>query len=57
MYFPGEARNAADPILNLVEPRRCGTLVLSQSADGSVLLEWNVVFEGVNKTVFFDIGF
>jgi len=56
MYFPGDARNAADPILNLVEPQRRATLVTSQSADGSGLLEWNVVLQGVNETVFFDIG-
>jgi len=56
MYFPGDARNAADPILNLVEPKRRATLVTSASADGSGLLEWNVVLQGVNETVFFDIG-
>jgi protocatechuate 3,4-dioxygenase, alpha subunit len=56
MYFPGDARNAADPILNLVEPQRRTTLVTSQSADGSGLFEWNLVLQGVNETVFFDIG-
>jgi protocatechuate 3,4-dioxygenase, alpha subunit len=56
MYFPGDARNAADPILNLVEPQRRSTLVTNQSADSSGLLEWNVVLQGVNETVFFDIG-
>jgi protocatechuate 3,4-dioxygenase, alpha subunit len=56
MYFPGDARNASDPILNLVEPQRRATLVTSPSTDGSALLEWNVVLQGVNETVFFDIG-
>ena len=56
MYFPGDARNAADPILNLVEPQRRATLVASQSDDGSGLLGWNVVLQGANETVFFDIG-
>lgn len=56
MYFPGDARNVADPILNLVEPQRRATLVSSQCADGSGLLEWNLVLQGVNETVFFDIG-
>jgi protocatechuate 3,4-dioxygenase, alpha subunit len=56
MYFPGDARNVSDPILNLVEPQRRATLVTSPSADGSGLLEWNVVLQGVNETVFFDIG-
>jgi protocatechuate 3,4-dioxygenase alpha subunit len=56
MYFPGDARNVADPIMNLVEPQRRATLVANPSADGSGLLEWNVVLQGVNETVFFDIG-
>ena len=56
MYFPGEARNAADPILNLVEPARRSTLVATDAAGGQGVLEWNVVLQGAHETVFFDLG-
>ncbi len=56
MYFPGDARNAADPILNLVEPGRRATLIAKTAGGQSGLLEWNVVLQGVDETVFFDIG-
>ena len=53
MYFPNDARNAADPILNLVEPARRPTLIARCATD---ILEWNVVLQGTNETVFFDLG-
>lgn len=56
VYFPGDGRNATDPILNVVEPDRRATLIAIHSADSPGLLEWNVVLQGVNETVFFDIG-
>jgi protocatechuate 3,4-dioxygenase, alpha subunit len=56
MYFAGDARNSADPILNLVEIERRTTLMASPSTDGQSLLEWNVMLQGANETVFFDIG-
>jgi protocatechuate 3,4-dioxygenase, alpha subunit len=52
MYFPDDNANAADPVLNLVPPERRGTLVAKKRADGA--LEWNVVLQGKNETVFFD---
>jgi protocatechuate 3,4-dioxygenase, alpha subunit len=54
MYFPDDARNAADPILNLVEPSRRSTLVARKIADG--MLEWNIILQGAVETVFFDLG-
>jgi protocatechuate 3,4-dioxygenase alpha subunit len=51
VYFPGEALNDDDPILGLVPSGRRQTLVARQSADG---LEWNVILQGENETVFFD---
>jgi protocatechuate 3,4-dioxygenase alpha subunit len=51
VYFPGEALNDDDPILGLVPSGRRHTLVARQSADG---LEWNVILQGENETVFFD---
>ena len=53
MYFPNDARNAADPILDLVDPARRPTLIAKCATDG---LEWNVVLQGASETVFFDLG-
>lgn len=56
IYFPDEPRNAADLILNLVEPARRPTLIAKKTAGGPGTLEWNVVLQGPNETVFFDLG-
>lgn len=56
MYFPNDALNAGDPILNLVEPSRRGTLVARKTAGGVGTLEWNVILQGPDETVFFDVG-
>jgi protocatechuate 3,4-dioxygenase alpha subunit len=56
MYFPDDARNAGDPILNLVEPARRSTLIAKKAAGGPGTLEWNVVLQGPDETVFFDLG-
>jgi len=52
MYFP-DARNAADPILNLVEPIRRSTLIAKCMPDA---LKWDIVLQGPDETVFFDLG-
>jgi protocatechuate 3,4-dioxygenase alpha subunit len=54
VYFPGEASNAEDPILNLVEAPRRRTLVARASAARPGALEWDVVLQGEDETVFFD---
>lgn len=54
IYFPDEAGNAQDPILKLVPPARRGTLIARKVAGGKGLLEWNVILQGKNETVFFD---
>jgi len=56
MYFPDDARNAGDPILKLVEPAWRSTLVAKETAGASGTLEWNVILQGPNETVFFDVG-
>ena len=56
IYFPDEPRNAADVILNLVEPARRSTLVAKKTAGDPGTLEWNVVLQGPDETVFFDLG-
>ena len=56
IYFPDDPRNANDLILNMVEPARRSTLVAKQAAGGPGALEWNVVLQGSDETVFFDLG-
>ncbi|MGE0716125.1 MAG: protocatechuate 3,4-dioxygenase subunit alpha [Alphaproteobacteria bacterium] len=54
IYFEGEAANATDPILGLVEDAaRRDTLVARRQADGGY--RWDVVMQGERETVFFDI--
>ncbi len=54
IYFPDESANADDFALNLVEPGRCGTLIAKKSAQHAGSLEWNVILQGPDETVFFD---
>lgn len=56
IYFPDEAANTDDFVLNLVEPARRGTLVARNAAGQTGTLEWNVILQGDEETVFFDIG-
>ena len=56
IYFPDEAANAGDFVLNLVEPARRGTHIAKKIAGQSGTLEWNVILQGADETVFFDIG-
>ena len=53
IYFPDEAANTGDYILNLVEPARRGTLVARKTPTPGTL-EWNVILQGADETVFFD---
>jgi len=55
MYFQDDPRNAADYILNLVEPERRSTLIAKRTSQAGAL-EWNVVLHGGDETVFFDLG-
>jgi protocatechuate 3,4-dioxygenase alpha subunit len=54
IYFPDEAANTSDFALSLVEPGRRGTLIAKKSAQHAGHLEWNVVLQGPEETVFFD---
>ncbi|MEO5700302.1 MAG: protocatechuate 3,4-dioxygenase subunit alpha [Casimicrobiaceae bacterium] len=51
MYFPDDAANAEDPILQLVPQARRSTLIARREADA---LAWNIVLQGPGETVFFD---
>jgi protocatechuate 3,4-dioxygenase, alpha subunit len=56
IYFPDEAANDQDFVLNFVEPARRGTLIARVVSGEKNRLEWNVVLQGEIETVFFDIG-
>lgn len=56
IYFPDEAANANDFVLSLVEPERRATLIAKRDAKAAGTLEWNVILQGLEETVFFDIG-
>lgn len=52
IYFPDEPANAQDPLLRRVPSARRATLVARRKAKG--VLEWNIVLQGKDETVFFD---
>jgi protocatechuate 3,4-dioxygenase alpha subunit len=52
IYFPGEPSNDKDLVLGLVPRERRHTLIARKARSGS--LEWNVVLQGRDETVFFD---
>ena len=52
IYFPDEPSNEADPVLRLVPAHRRHTLIARKMKSKS--LEWNIVLQGRNETVFFD---
>ena len=52
IYFPDDPANTDDAVLNRVPAERRATLVAKRRGDG--MLEWNVVLQGRNETVFFD---
>jgi protocatechuate 3,4-dioxygenase alpha subunit len=54
IYFPDDPANATDFVLNLVEPARRGTLIAKKISAARNTLEWNVILQGPDETVFFD---
>jgi protocatechuate 3,4-dioxygenase alpha subunit len=56
MYFPDEAANATDAILNLVPADRRKTLVAAkESRGGKTVYRFDIRVQGDNETVFFDV--
>jgi protocatechuate 3,4-dioxygenase, alpha subunit len=55
IYFPDEPSNSEDYALSLVEPSRRATLIARKSPQNAGVLEWNVVLQGPEETVFFDL--
>ena len=56
VYFPNEQANEEDFALGLVESSRRKTLIAQPMQGKAGVLEWNVVLQGPNETVFFDTG-
>lgn len=54
IYFPDEPSNAEDAVLKLVPPDRRATLIAKRVPGAENVLEWNVVLQGGDETVFFD---
>jgi protocatechuate 3,4-dioxygenase alpha subunit len=53
MYFPHEPANDEDPVLQRVPLERRQTLIAMPS-EGKGALNWNVILQGQDETVFFD---
>jgi protocatechuate 3,4-dioxygenase, alpha subunit len=54
IYFPDDPGNAGDPILLLVPADRRATLVAKRLPQAKATLQWNLVVQGENETVFFE---
>ncbi len=55
IYFPDDPAHAEDLVLKLVPAERRRTLVARRAEAGESILTWNVVLQGVDETVFFDV--
>jgi protocatechuate 3,4-dioxygenase alpha subunit len=53
MYFPDEAANASDTLLQMVPADRRHTLIARADGPNGGAFEWNVVLQGPDETVFF----
>ena len=54
MYFPDEPLNGSDPGLQFVPESRRETLIARRTGPEGNNLEWNVLLQGADETVFFD---
>lgn len=54
IYFPDEPANAEDAVLNLVRAERRATLIAKKVPGRPGVLEWNVILQSTDESVFFD---
>ena len=54
IYFAHDHANAEDPVLKLVPVERRHTLIAREPSGSQGALEWNVILQGKDETVFFD---
>ena len=55
IYFSGDPRNDSDPILLHVPVERRATLIAVNQPSAHNRFEWNILLQGENETVFFDL--
>jgi protocatechuate 3,4-dioxygenase, alpha subunit len=55
VYFADEPANEEDFVLSLVEPDRRRTLMAQRLSEGTPTYTWDVVLQGEDETVFFDL--
>jgi protocatechuate 3,4-dioxygenase alpha subunit len=55
VYFPDESANDSDYVLNSVAPGRRRTLIAWKKENSTEPLHWDVILQGKDETVFFDI--
>ncbi|MGE0875161.1 MAG: protocatechuate 3,4-dioxygenase subunit alpha [Burkholderiales bacterium] len=55
IYFPGDAANGEDAVLALVPAKRRDTLVAKPVAGKPGVLRWDVILQGKDETVFFEL--
>jgi protocatechuate 3,4-dioxygenase alpha subunit len=55
IYFPDDPANANDPILKLVDPARRKTLIARKSENSGDTIHWDIILQGKDETVFFDL--
>ena len=53
MYFPGDAANDADPVLQSIPAERRATLIPKRDPANPASLQWNIRLQGEEETVFF----
>jgi protocatechuate 3,4-dioxygenase, alpha subunit len=53
VYFPDDPSNDGDPVLGLVPLNRRRTLIARKMKSGA--LQWNIILQGRDETVFFDL--
>ena len=53
MYFPEETANDADPVLQSIAEERRATLIARRQSVSPEILEWDIVLQGKDETVFF----
>ena len=54
VYFPDDPANAEDAVLKLVPAERRATLIARGAPTGKGALEWDIILQGRDETVFFD---
>ena len=55
IYFPDDPAHAEDMVLKLVPQARRRTLIARRAETGEARITWNVVLQGTDETVFFDV--